>query len=80
MEDLLAFVPTAIVTLIIYIKKKMIAFSPSWIIIVSACLTSAIGAWVMQGASSKVLKICFGFFIAGIGVFSFLQMIFKKSK
>ena len=78
--NLLAFVPMAIITFFIYLKKKMIDFSYSWIIIISACVTSAMGSLLMFGASSKLLKICFGFFITGIGVFTFLQTIRKKSK
>lgn len=78
--NLLAFVPMAIITFFIYLKKKMIDFSCSWIIIISACATSALGSLLMFGASSKLLKICFGFFIAGIGVFTFIQTVTKKSK
>ena len=78
--NLLGFVPMATLTLIIYIKKKMIDFSYSWIIIVSAALLSFIGALLMFGATSKLLKICFGFFIAGIGLFTFIQQLCKKSK
>ena len=72
--NLLAFLPMAIVTICIYKRKKMIDFSRSWIIIVSACATSAIGSLLMNEASSKLLKVCFGFFIMTIGVFGFIQM------
>lgn len=78
--NLLGFVPMAIVTFFIYLKKKMIDFKYSWIIIISACATSIVGALFMFGASSKLLKICFGFFIAGIGVLTFIQSVCKKSK
>ena len=77
--NLLAFVPMAVVTFFIYLKKKMIDFKCSWIIIIAACATSALGSILMFGASSKLLKICFGFFIAAIGVFTFIQSL-KKSK
>lgn len=80
LTNLLSFVPMAIVTLIIYIKKKMIDFKWSWIIAIAACASSVIGSFIMVGASVKLLKICFGFFIAAIGVMSFIQQLAKKSK
>lgn len=77
--NLLAFVPMAIVTFFIYLKKKMINFSYSWLIIVSACPVSFFGSLLMFGVSSNVLKICFGFFIAVIGIFSFIMSFKKKN-
>lgn len=82
--NLLVFVPMAVVTIIIYAKKKLIDFKNWWIISIPACVVSAVGALLAVNISGDVLKIIFGSFIALIGVvqivFLIVKLIKRKSK
>lgn len=82
--NLLVFVPMAVVTIIIYAKKKMIDFKNWWIISIPACIVSAVGALIAVNISGDILKIIFGSFIALIGVvqiiFLSVKLIKRKSK
>lgn len=82
--NLLVFVPMAVVTIIIYAKRKMIDFKNWWIISVPACIVSAVGALIAVNISGDILKIIFGSFIALIGVvqiiFLSVKLIKRKSK
>ena len=82
--NLLVFVPMAVVTIIIYVKKKMIDFKNWWIISIPACIVSAVGALIAVNISGDILKIIFGSFIVLIGVvqiiFLSIKLIKRKSK
>lgn len=82
--NLLVFVPMAVVTIIIYAKKKLIDFKNWWIISIPACIVSAVGALIAVNISGDILKIIFGSFIALIGVvqiiFLSVKLIKRKSK
>ena len=82
--NLLVFVPMAVVTIIIYAKKKLIDFKNWWIISVPACIVSAVGALIAVNISGDILKIIFGSFIVLIGVvqiiFLSVKLIKRKSK
>ena len=78
--NLLVFVPMAIITIIIYAKKKMIDFKNWWIISIPACIVSAIGALVAVNISGDILKIIFGSFIVLIGVVQIIILSVKLIK
>ncbi len=61
--NLIAFLPTAVVALIIHIKNKLVDFKNTWLLALVGCITcigSAIGA---NHISNKVLKKLFAVFL-----------------
>ena len=78
--NLLVFVPMAIITIIIYSKQKIIDFKNWWIVSVPACLISVLGVLFAVNMSTKILKIIFGVFIAGIGIIQIVFLITKAIK
>jgi len=78
--NLLVFIPMAIITIIIYSKRKLVDFKNWWIVSIPACIISLLGALFAVNLSSKVLKIIFGAFIIVIGVVQIIVLIFQKIK
>lgn len=78
--NLLVFVPMAVITIIIYAKKKYIDFKYSWLVSVPACIVSAFGALVSINISGNIIKIIFGAFIALIGVIQLIVLVVKFCK
>lgn len=80
--NLIAFLPTAVVALIIHIKNKLVDFKNTWLFALVGCITcigSAIGANHM---SNKVLKKLFAVFLIGLAIWQLVEFIkeIKKDK
>lgn len=78
--NLLAFVPCAIVCIIIYSKNKLIDFKVGGIVVAGGVLLAIISALIAVKIESKILKIIFGIFIAGLGLGQLIVYIVKKIK
>ncbi len=78
--NLISFIPLAAVSLIIHFKNKLVEVKKSWLVIIPAALASAVFSFLCARLESKVLKICFGIFLAGLGVFLLITEIIKALK
>ncbi|MBQ7977608.1 MAG: sulfite exporter TauE/SafE family protein [Clostridia bacterium] len=73
--NLLVFIPTGIIAVIIHAKNKLIDYKVFGIIIFPAMAT-AVGAALLVGKlESDLLKILFGVFLVLIGIFQLYQAI-----
>ena len=71
--NLIAFLPTAIVSLIIHCKNKLVDFKIGIPIIITGIIESVFGSILANNINSELLKKLFGIFLLGIGI---MQLIF----
>lgn len=71
--NLLFFVPTAIIALIIHIKNRQIDFKMALPIILSGLCGSLVGSWLAVRLAEGVLKKFFGFFLVAMSVYEMLR-------
>lgn len=77
--NLLAFLPCAIVSLVIHCKNKLVNFKIGIPIIITGVFASVSGSLLAMHISSVVLKKLFGGFLLIIGLFQF-YLVFKNKK
>lgn len=78
--NLLVFVPCGIVCIIIYAKNKLVDFKVGGIIVGASFILAVVAALVAVKIESKILKIIFGVFIAGLGLTQLVVYIINKIK
>ena len=71
--NLLAFVPTAVVAIVIHAKNKLISFKVGIPIIIGGIISAIVGSLIAMQLSSQVLKRVFGVFLLLIGIW---QIVF----
>jgi len=74
--NLLFFVPTAVIALIIHIKSKRIDFKMALPIIIFGIIGAFLGSWMAIRMNGNDLKRLFGVFLLVMGVYEF----FRKEK
>ena len=73
--NLLVFIPTGIIAVIIHMKNKLIDYKAFWLVVVPAVVT-AVGASLLVGKiESEVLGIIFGIFLILVGVWELICAI-----
>ena len=81
--NLLVFIPTAIIALIIHFKNKLVVWKVGLIIISSGLLFSVLGALLATNLTNNSLRLYFGIFLLFVGVWQLIdavyQMIVKKN-
>lgn len=81
--NLLAFIPTAVVSLIIHIKNGLVNFKKGLPIIASGVLASVGASFLATSLKSRLLQILFGVFLLIIGciqvTITIIELV-KKSK
>lgn len=78
--NLLVFIPTGILAVIIHAKNKLIDFKMFFILIIPA-VCSAVGfAFLANQLESNVLKIIFGIFLICVGIFELIMAIINSCK
>lgn len=77
--NLVYFVPTAIVALIVHIKNKNVKFS-ALPMIITGIPCSLLGAYIAVGLSSSVLSKCFAVFILICGIRELMQVKTKSRR
>ncbi len=80
--NLVAFLPTAVVALIIHIKNKLVDFKSTWLLALVGCITcigAAIGA---NHISNSILKKLFAVFLIGLAIWQLVEFVkeIKQSK
>ena len=78
--NLIAFLPMAIITLIIHCKNHLVDFKNSWLIALFGVASSILGAYVTTLIEMDFLRICFGTFLIILGVFQFSKCVVDCEK
>ena len=73
--NLLAFIPCALISLIIHIKNKLVNFKIGLPILFTGVTTSILASMLAVKTSSKLLTILFGVFLLAVGVFQAIVAI-----
>lgn len=78
--NLIFFIPTAVIALIVHIRNKRIDFSVAIPIIIFGLLGAYIGAQMAIRLPGSLLKKYFGFFLLILGIYEMLRRDKKKSQ
>lgn len=80
--NLIFFIPTSIIAIIINLKNKNIALQSAVLISIFGILGAIIGANISIHLEVNILKKCFGIFLAGIAIHEIYTIInlYKKQK
>ena len=66
--NLVAFVPMALISLIIHAKNKLLDGKSFWLLVVPAVITAAISGWFSPRVKSRTLTVCYGVFLILLGI------------
>lgn len=78
--NLLAFLPMAIVCLIIHFKNKLVNFKIGIPIVLVGVVFSILGAFIANSISNTNLRLYFGIFLIVIGIWQVINFIVSKIK
>lgn len=78
--NLIVFIPTAIVAVIIHLKNKLINFKAFLLICIPAIFSAILFAFLSASVNKDVLKIVFGVFLICVGIFEFVIAVIKNKK
>ncbi len=78
--NLLVFLPCAIVVICVYSKDKLVDFKSGYIPAIAASVVSIFAAIFALKLSSEILSICFGAFIALVGLTQIIIYTINKVK
>ena len=73
--NLLVFIPTAIVALIIHAKNKLLDFKVFFVVIIPAIISSVICAILVKDIEGDVLRVVFGAFLVALAVYEIVMAI-----
>ena len=73
--NLLVFIPTAIVALIIHAKNKLLDFKVFFVVIIPAIISSVICAILVKDIEGDVLRVVFGAFLVALAVYEIVLAI-----
>jgi len=76
--NLVAFLPMAIIAIIIHIKNKLVDFKSTWLLAAVGSIFSLGGALVAVRLKNNVLTKLFALFLIGLAIWQFVEL--KKSK
>ena len=72
--NLIAFLPMAVVALVIHVKNHLVDFKNTWMLALVGAVFSLAGALVANNISNSILKKFFALFLIGLGVWQFIEM------
>ena len=78
--NLIFFIPTAIVSIIINIKQKLIKWKTGITVSIFGAIGAIIGAKISVSLDTNRLKLFFGIFLLCIAIFEIYSLFFKKEK
>lgn len=73
--NLLVFIPTGIIAVIIHIRNKLIDYKSFFIVVIPAIITAVCAALFVGKIKSETLTICFGVFLLIISLFEIYNAI-----
>lgn len=77
--SLIAFLPTATLSLSIHKKNGLISYGGVWYLIIPAVITSVLGGLIAARLSAVVLKKLFGVFLIALGVKGLFSLKLKPT-
>lgn len=77
--NLIAFIPTAIVALIIHCKNKLVDFKTGIPIIIGGVIASICGSLLAMNLSNRLLQRLFGGFLLLVGVWQIIYTIIQAN-
>lgn len=75
--NLIAFLPMAIVALIIHFKNKMVSFKEILWIIIPGMIVSISFSFIASSLNNQVLSFLFGIFLILISVYEAIELVFE---
>ena len=75
--NLVAFLPMAVIAIIIHFKNKLVDFKSTWLLAVIGSIFSLGGAFVAVRLKNDVLTKLFAIFLIGLAIWQFVEL--KKS-
>ena len=78
--NLLFFIPTGIIALIVHIKNKSISFKVAVSIIITGFIGVYFGSWLAIGLPNAILKKWFGIFLLFMGLYELIRKTKKNAK
>ena len=72
--NLVAFIPMAVIALIIHLKNKLIDFSKVFLIIFSGVVTCVLGCFIAKILTANFLKRIFGLFLVLLSIYQLLNV------
>ncbi len=73
--NLLVFIPTAVIALIIHAKNKLLDYKVFFVIIVPAIATAVLTALLVGQIQGKTLRLIFAIFLILVGIFELYKAI-----
>lgn len=78
--NLVFFIPTAIVSIFINQKNKLIKWKTGLVIITFGIIGTIIGANISVSLETKILKLFFGIFLLCVAIFEIYTLLKKQNK
>lgn len=78
--NLIFFIPTALVSIFINIKQKLIKWKTGLAVAFFGAIGAIAGAMISINLDTKRLKLFFGIFLLCIAIFEIYSLFFKKEK
>ncbi|MBE5746188.1 MAG: sulfite exporter TauE/SafE family protein [Clostridiales bacterium] len=76
--NLIAFIPMAIIALIIHTKNKLVNFKVSIPLVITGVIFSVLGSMLANSLNALTLKVLFGIFLVALGLFQIGSLFFFK--
>lgn len=76
--NLIAFIPMAILALVIHLKNKMVKFEHVLIIVLVGTISCVLGCYLAKIMSGDLLKRLFGGFLFCLSIYQFITQINAK--
>lgn len=71
--NLLFFIPTAVIALLVHIKNKNVDVRTVFVIVIWGIIGAVIGSWLATSMDSNFLKKLFGIFLLIMGIYEILN-------
>lgn len=78
--NLIAFIPMAVIALIIHLKNKMVVFKDVLLIVIPGIISCIIGCYLARNLSGDVLRRCFGGFLILLSIWQLIAAFRKKKE
>ena len=78
--NLLVFIPTALVALIIHAKNKLLDFRAFFVVIIPAIVSAVLCAIWVKDIDGDLLRVIFGYFLIVLAVYEIVVAISKSIK
>lgn len=78
--NLIAFIPMAVIAIIIHAKNKLINFKTAIHLIISGVIFSVLGSLLANSLNTLTLKVLFGVFLVALGLFQAGSLFIFENK